>query len=208
MKKHSIVHNRLAGRGIQPANASCGVTAAAEDLSDLSNSVPQAAPRQDLIVVASLIDKVPNLAGLTRTCEVFRAAALVVSDKQITRDPLFASISVTADQWVPMLEVPLHDLRRWMLQKKMEGYSLVGLEQTAESTMLPHFGFASKSVLLLGREREGIPADLLEVLDSTVEIPQLGLIRSLNVHVSGAIAMYEYCRQFASADVSVSAHHA
>lgn len=28
-----------------------------------------------------------------------------------------------------------------------------------------------------------------------MEIPQLGLIRSLNVHVSGAIAVYEYSRQ-------------
>ena len=39
------------------------------------------------------------------------------------------------------------------------------------------------------------PGQVLELLDSTVEIPQLGLIRSLNVHVSGAIAMYEYTKQ-------------
>jgi tRNA guanosine-2'-O-methyltransferase len=50
-------------------------------------------------------------------------------------------------------------------------------------------------VLVLGREKEGIPADVLAVLHHTVEIPQLGLIRSLNVHVSGAISAYEYTRQ-------------
>ena len=33
------------------------------------------------------------------------------------------------------------------------------------------------------------------MLDATVEIPQLGVIRSLNVHVSGAIALYEYTKQ-------------
>lgn len=27
--------------------------------------------RQDIILVASLIDRIPNLAGLTRTCEVW-----------------------------------------------------------------------------------------------------------------------------------------
>ena len=145
--------------------------------------------------MASLIDKLPNLAGLTRTCEVFRAAALVMSDRNIARDPLFASISVTAEQWVPLIEVQTDKLTQWMAQKKAEGFLLVGLEQTAESITLPQFSFASKSVLLLGREREGIPADMLEILDHTVEIPQLGLIRSLNVHVSGAIAMYEYSRQ-------------
>lgn len=74
-------------------------------------------------------------------------------------------------------------------------YSLVGLEQTAESTQLPAFRFPPKSVLVLGREKEGIPPEIISVLDATVEIPQLGVIRSLNVHVSGAIAMYEYTKQ-------------
>lgn len=33
-------------------------------------------PRQELVVVASLLTKAPNLAGLARTCEVFRCAGL------------------------------------------------------------------------------------------------------------------------------------
>ena len=57
------------------------------------------------------------------------------------------------------------------------------------------FRFPDKTVLVVGREKEGIPADVLAQLHDTVEIPQLGLIRSLNVHVSGAIAAYEYTRQ-------------
>jgi tRNA G18 (ribose-2'-O)-methylase SpoU len=50
-------------------------------------------------------------------------------------------------------------------------------------------------VLVLGREKEGIPVNLIQVLDAFLEIPQLGVIRSLNVHVSGAIAVWEYTRQ-------------
>lgn len=57
------------------------------------------------------------------------------------------------------------------------------------------FRFPQRTVLVLGREKEGIPADVLAVLHHTVEIPQLGVVRSLNVHVSGAIALYEYTRQ-------------
>lgn len=64
-----------------------------------------------------------------------------------------------------------------------------------ESQALPAFEFPERSVLVLGREGTGIPANLLHVLDCCVEIPQLGLIRSLNVHVSGALAVYEYTRQ-------------
>lgn len=35
-------------------------------------------PRGKMIVVASLIDKMPNLAGLARTCEVFQATEVRV----------------------------------------------------------------------------------------------------------------------------------
>jgi tRNA G18 (ribose-2'-O)-methylase SpoU len=55
--------------------------------------------------------------------------------------------------------------------------------------------FAVLQVLVLGREKEGIPPEIISMLDATVEIPQLGVIRSLNVHVSGAIAMYEFTKQ-------------
>lgn len=44
-------------------------------------------------------------------------------------------------------------------------------------------------------EREGIPANLLQMLDVCVEIPQQGIIRSLNVHVSAALLIWEYTRQ-------------
>lgn len=33
------------------------------------------------------------------------------------------------------------------------------------------------------------------MLDYCVEIPQLGVIRSLNVHVSAALAIWEYTKQ-------------
>jgi tRNA guanosine-2'-O-methyltransferase len=80
-------------------------------------------------------------------------------------------------------------------KQTVEGYSIIGLEQSSESVMLPEFKFPKKCLLVLGREKEGLPAEIIRILDYTIEIPQLGLIRSLNVHVSGAIALYEYRRQ-------------
>ncbi len=64
-------------------------------------------------------------------------------------------------------------------------------------------------VLLVGKEREGIPVEILRAVDRCVEIPQLGVVRSLNVHVSGALAVWEYTRQHrlarASADLAPDA---
>jgi tRNA G18 (ribose-2'-O)-methylase SpoU len=151
--------------------------------------------RQELIVVASLIDKLPNLAGITRTCEIFRAKKLIVGDLSIKSDPSFSKISVSADQWVDFDQVSPDILRQWLETMAQSGYQLVGLEQTEDSCPLQEFSFAPKTVLVLGAEKQGIPADILQVLHETVEIPQLGIIRSLNVHVSAAITMYEYTRQ-------------
>ncbi|XP_024894839.1 probable methyltransferase TARBP1 [Pteropus alecto] len=152
-------------------------------------------PDGGLIVVASLIDKAANLGGLCRTCEVFGASALVLANPQCVNDRQFQHLSVSAEQWLPLVEVKPPQLTDYLQQKKAEGYSIIGVEQTARSVALTQYRFPEKSLLLLGNEREGIPAALIQQLDVCVEIPQQGVIRSLNVHVSGALLVWEYTRQ-------------
>ncbi|GAB2209657.1 hypothetical protein Droror1_Dr00026878 [Drosera rotundifolia] len=153
------------------------------------------ANRQHIIVVASLIDRIPNLAGLARTCEVFKAAGLAIADAGVLNDKQFQLISVTAEKWIPIIEVPVNYMKTYLVKKKKEGFSVLGLEQTANSVKLDKYEFPKRTVLVLGREKEGIPVDIIHVLDTCIEIPQLGVVRSLNVHVSGAIALWEYTRQ-------------
>lgn len=51
------------------------------------------------------------------------------------------------------------------------------------------------TIFLARNERAGVPCEVLQVLDASVQIPQSGTIRSLNVHVSGALFVWEYTRQ-------------
>uniref|UniRef100_A0A8C5UKP8 tRNA (guanosine(18)-2'-O)-methyltransferase TARBP1 n=1 Tax=Malurus cyaneus samueli TaxID=2593467 RepID=A0A8C5UKP8_9PASS len=148
-----------------------------------------------LIVVASLIDKPTNLGGLCRTSEIFGASALVVGSLHYIQDKQFQHLSVSAEQWLPLVEVKPSQLVDYLQQKKTEGYTIIGVEQTAKSFDLTEYCFPEKSLLLLGNEHEGIPANLIHHLDVCVEIPQQGIIRSLNVHVSGALLIWEYTRQ-------------
>nr|KAF6395630.1 TAR (HIV-1) RNA binding protein 1 [Rousettus aegyptiacus] len=154
-----------------------------------------ARPDGGLIVVASLIDKAANLGGLCRTCEVFGASALVLANPQCVNDRQFQYLSVSAEQWLPLVEVKPAQLADYLQQRKAEGYTIIGVEQTARSVALTQYRFPEKSLLLLGNEREGIPAALIPQLDVCVEIPQRGVTRSLNVHVSGALLVWEYTRQ-------------
>ena len=78
----------------------------------------------------------------------------------------------------------------------MEGWFVLGIEQTSSSMSMTEFKFPNRpTVLLLGKEKEGIPVEYLQAVDQCVEIPQFGIIRSLNVHVTGALAIWEYTRQ-------------
>ena len=150
-----------------------------------------------LVVCASLVDKAPNLAGLCRTAEVFACEKLVLPDDRCTRTKEFKAIAVTAERWIATEAVAPRDLRPWLLGLKARGYAVVALEQATNSTSLAGDAeLPSPAVLLLGREKEGVPGDLMDLCDVCVEIPQLGVVRSLNVHVSGALAIWHFARQW------------
>jgi len=76
-------------------------------------------------------------------------------------------------------------LLSWLLQKKTEGYWIVGLEQTSSSAPLHEIEIPlsvvendNKTVLLLGKEKERIPIQFLKAVDTCIEIQQFGMIRS------------------------------
>ena len=73
----------------------------------------------------------------------------------------------------------------------------MALEQATGSSDLAarDLSLPTPAVLLLGAEGEGVPNALFDLVDCCVEIPQLGVVRSLNVHVSGAIAVWMFARQ-------------
>lgn len=107
--------------------------------------------RQQLIVCASLIDKVANLAGLTRTAEIFAATRIVVPELKVNKMDNFKSISVGAEEWVDMEECKEgEDLMIFLKKHKDEGYSIIGIEQTSSSKCLSKVKFEEKTVLLLG----------------------------------------------------------
>jgi len=177
---------------------------ALEDLKEKRFTNAAGTTKQRLCVCASLVDKVPNLGGLARTSEIFAAESLVVPDKRVKIDSTFKSLSVGASDWINMEEVKEENLLSWLLYKKhQQGYWIVGLEQTSSSVPLHKIRMPSKEtpiVLLLGKEKEGIPVDLLQAVDQCIEIPQFGMIRSLNVHVSGAICIWEFTKKWKSFD--------
>uniref|UniRef100_A0AAG5DDC5 tRNA/rRNA methyltransferase SpoU type domain-containing protein n=1 Tax=Anopheles atroparvus TaxID=41427 RepID=A0AAG5DDC5_ANOAO len=150
---------------------------------------------EGLIVVASLVNRAPNLGGLARTSEIFAVKQFVINSLQDIDNKEFQALSMTAEKWLNVGELKAHKIVEYLEEMKAKGYSIVGAEQTTGSKPIQQLQFPKKSILVLGHEKNGLPAEIIRHLDLIGEIPQFGVVRSLNVHVTGAIFMWEYAKQ-------------
>ncbi|CAM4147927.1 TrmH family RNA methyltransferase [Kibdelosporangium persicum] len=128
-----------------------------------------------------------NLGTLLRTC-----------------DAVGACLAVPRFPWVPQaLEIGntlrrpscvhwVNDPLRWLASQRSAGSEIVGVELTDESIRLASLPPARRrTVVVLGHERSGIPAEATALLDVAVEIPMVGTGMSLNVAVAGSLVAYK-----------------
>ncbi len=148
--------------------------------------------RPGLTVCATLLEKTSNQAALCRSCEVLGVDRLVLPRANESWE--FRKVAASAQQWQRVEYCPPDQLEAWLVQQT--GYRIVALTVQAPAHLLPDYTFAAKTVLLLGRELTGIPDHILALCDGALMIPQYGRVESLNVQTAGAIAMYEYNRQW------------
>jgi tRNA G18 (ribose-2'-O)-methylase SpoU len=170
--------------------------AAATGTEDATVAIPRLPSDRHLIICASLVSKPVNLGGLCRTAEIMRCT-LLLSDARLLSDATFVGTSSTANRWADIGIVAAgRELEQYLTRMRDEqGYAIVGLEQTVHSKPLQRVQFPPRVVLVLGDEKRGIPAPILSLLTMCVEIPQMGRIRSLNVHASGAMLVWEWIKQ-------------
>ncbi len=148
-----------------------------------------AQPRELIVVCAPLRSNV-NLSRIARAASCCGLERILCTgpaklDRRIARDGA-DTIEIKSHRTLPPV---LENLRR-------QGYRLVGLEQTTDSTDLHKYQFERKTALVIGNERTGLKPDVLELLDDVVEIPVWGMPYSYNVATATAMTLYEYCRQY------------
>src|SRR3954468_22612604 len=78
---------------------------------------------------------------------------------------------------------------------KAAGYEVLAVELTDGATALHERSLGAAVCLVLGHEDHGVSAAVLDAVDGTVFLPQLGRVGSLNVATAAALAIYETRRQ-------------
>jgi tRNA G18 (ribose-2'-O)-methylase SpoU len=88
------------------------------------------------------------------------------------------------------------DITTLLKQLKQQNYTIAALEQTSSSISLPTYTSPDKLAIILGREVEGLEADVISNCDIALEIPMFGSKESFNVVQAAAMALY-HCRLIA-----------
>ena len=144
---------------------------------------------RELVIVCPTLRSRVNLSRIIRVAGCFGVRRIIAA-RPFSVDP---EIARDAAEYV---QIESRGALGPVLKKlRQDGFHLVGLEQATRSQTLFEFQFQRRTALLLGHERNGIPADELALLDSVVEIPVFGKPMSFNVASATTMAIYEYCRQ-------------
>ncbi len=77
------------------------------------------------------------------------------------------------------------------LKKNIKNIKIIGVELDKRSIEYTKADYSLPIALVVGHESDGISEEVLSKCDSIVELPQMGINKSLNVMVSLGIVLYE-----------------
>ncbi len=148
------------------------------------------------IPVCILLDNVRslhNVGSAFRTADSFRIEKIYLTG--ITGTPPHREIQKTALGATESISWEYAEKTQDVIQKlKSDGYVIVLIEQTTESTLLNDFlvDKNKKYCLVFGNEVNGVSDEAIALGDVALEIPQGGTKHSLNISVCVGIVAWEF----------------
>ena len=148
----------------------------------------------DLTVVLENVFDPHNISAVMRTCDAVGVQEIFVLTNKVPRHKKWGRrSSSSAEKWltVHQFEDPVA-----CFQEVRRRYKKIYTTHLAEdSAELYELDLTEPIALAFGNEHSGVSEDILAMADGNFIIPQVGIIRSLNISVACAVTLYEAYRQ-------------
>lgn len=148
----------------------------------------------DLTVVLENVFDPHNISAVMRTCDAVGVQEIFVLTNKVPRHKKWGRrSSSSAEKWltVHQFEDPVA-----CFQEVRRRYKKIYTTHLAEdSAELYELDLTEPIALVFGNEHSGVSEDILAMADGNFIIPQVGIIRSLNISVACAVTLYEAYRQ-------------
>lgn len=169
-----------------------------------AEQLAQGTDRSSLTVVLDNVRSTRNVGSLLQTCAAVGVTEMVVCGVT-PHGPHPAVLRCAGSAAYQVRQRFVSDAATVVREFQRGGRSVWALETTSQALDYREAVAPCPLAIVLGHEKHGVSAEVLELCDAHVELPMQGIKNSLNVAVAGSIVMFDITRRWQSQQNS-SAH--
>ncbi len=135
-----------------------------------------------------------NISAVMRTCDAVGIQDIYILNTKIPRHKKWgAKSSSSAAKWLSVHQFENADECFSSLRKNYS--TILTTHLSSDAISLHEIDLTQSIALVFGNEHSGVSDEIRALADGNFIIPQLGIIRSLNISVACAVTLYEAFRQ-------------
>ena len=151
-----------------------------------------------LTIVLENVSDPHNISAVMRTCDAVGIQDIYILNTKIDAHKKWgAKSSSSAAKWLSIHQYTEARLCFTDLKKKFNRIYATHLGNDAVD--LYQLDLTESVALVFGNEHSGVSEEIMSMVDGNFIIPQVGIIKSLNISVACAVSLYEAFRQKSAA---------
>ena len=148
----------------------------------------------DITVVLENVFDPHNISAVMRTCDAVGLQDIYILNTRIPRHKKWgARSSSSAAKWLTIHQYT--DAAECFAELRKHNRKIYTTHQSSDAAGLHQLNLAEPVALVFGNEHSGVSEEIIAMADGNFIIPQVGIIRSLNISVACAVTLYEAFRQ-------------
>ena len=154
--------------------------------------------QNDLTVVLENVFDPHNISAVMRSCDAVGIQEIYVLNTKIPRHKKWGTkSSSSAAKWLTIHQFEDAEECFTALRKKYS--TILTTHLATDAVSLYELDLTKSVALVFGNEHSGVSEEIIKWADGNFIIPQVGIIRSLNISVACAVSVYEAFRQKSNA---------
>ncbi len=150
--------------------------------------------QNDITVVLENVFDPHNISAVMRSCDAIGLQDIYILNTKIPRHKKWgAKSSSSAAKWLTIHQFDNAEECFLSLRKKYS--TILTTHLSGDAVDLYSVDLAKSIALVFGNEHSGVSDEIRTLADGNFVIPQVGIIRSLNISVACAVTLYEAFRQ-------------
>lgn len=148
----------------------------------------------DLTVVLENVFDPHNISAVMRTCDAVGMQDIFILNTKIPRHKKWgAKSSSSAAKWLTIHQYT--DTATCFAALRQRYHKIYTTHLSTDAVTLHELNLTEPVALVFGNEHSGVSEEMIGMADGNFIIPQVGIIKSLNISVACAVTLYEAFRQ-------------